>query len=178
MDSRSPLCRICCRQIVDWHSWGPTTSNCLWPPRSPGYSLLFVNYDHWSSIRKPVCVVLVLNTCGESRSSAFGVGRLRSQKTFFGMPRLSQNRFSQNDLQQNHFSLTLCGLSVLVYPLVHSSWRLTKSLQAIAQLESEHLRETLHVLLPKTSWWLICWQDLAVFFVCTVIILWVLCISL
>ena len=43
-------------------------------------------------------VVLVLNTCGESRSSALGVGRSRSQKTFFGMPRLSQNRFSQKDL--------------------------------------------------------------------------------
>jgi len=64
---------------------GPTSSYCLWPPRSPGHSLLFVNYDHRSSIRKPVCVVLVLNTCGESRSSAFGVGRSRSQKMFFGM---------------------------------------------------------------------------------------------
>ena len=29
MGSRAPLCRICCRQIVDWHNWGPTTSYCL-----------------------------------------------------------------------------------------------------------------------------------------------------
>jgi len=42
MGSRAPLCRICCRQIEDWHNWGPTTSYCLWPPCSPGYSLLFV----------------------------------------------------------------------------------------------------------------------------------------
>jgi len=104
MDSRALLCRIWWRQIVDWHNWGPTTSYSLCPPRSPGYSLLFVNYDHRSSIGKPVCVVLVLNTCGESKSSAFGVGLSRSQKTFFGMQQLSQNRFSQNDLQENHFS--------------------------------------------------------------------------
>ena len=43
MDSRAPLCRIFWRQIVDWHNWGPITSNYLWTPRSPGYSLLFVN---------------------------------------------------------------------------------------------------------------------------------------
>jgi len=38
------------QQIVDWHHWWPTTSYCLWPPRSPGFSLLIVNYDRRSPV--------------------------------------------------------------------------------------------------------------------------------
>ena len=50
MGSRALLYRICCRHIVDWHHCGPTTSYCLWPPRSPGSSLLIVNYDRRSPV--------------------------------------------------------------------------------------------------------------------------------
>ena len=51
---------------------------------------------------KPVCVPFVLNTCGESSSGAFGVGRRpTSRRTNFS----TQNSFSQNDFStQNNFS--------------------------------------------------------------------------
>ena len=62
--SRALLCRFYCRQIVDRHHWGPTTSYSLWFQLLPGFSLLFVNYDHWSLVGNLVRVVLVLDTCG------------------------------------------------------------------------------------------------------------------
>ena len=51
---------------------------------------------------KPVCVPFVLNTCGESSSGAFGVGRRpTSRRTNFP----TQNSFSQNDFStQNNCS--------------------------------------------------------------------------
>jgi len=64
--------------------------------------------------------------------------------------------------------IAILRLSGLVYPFVHSSRHLTKSLQAITQLETEHMRATVHMLLAKTSWWLILRQVLVVFCVCTV----------
>jgi len=56
------------RAKVDSHNGGHTTSYYLWPPRLPGYSLLYINYDHRSLIEASNCVVLVLNTCGENRA--------------------------------------------------------------------------------------------------------------
>jgi len=38
------------QKIVDWHHWWPTTSYCLWPPLSPGFPLLIVNYDRRSPV--------------------------------------------------------------------------------------------------------------------------------
>ena len=32
------------------NNFSATTSYCLWPPLSRGFSLLFVNYDHWSLV--------------------------------------------------------------------------------------------------------------------------------
>jgi len=46
----------------------PTTSYSLWPPRLPGYSLLYISYDHLSLIEASNSVVSVLNTCGENRA--------------------------------------------------------------------------------------------------------------
>ena len=65
-------------------------------PLSPGFLLLFVNNDHWSLVRNIVCVVLVLNTCGESRSSVFGMGHWRSQNTFFEICRTASLRATSN----------------------------------------------------------------------------------
>jgi len=56
------------RAKVDRHNWGPITSYSLWPPRLPGYSILYINYDHLSLIEASNCAVLVLNACGENRA--------------------------------------------------------------------------------------------------------------
>jgi len=115
------------QQIV--HHWWPTTSYCLWPPRSPGYSSLIVNYDRWSPVG-PSLRGLVLNTCGESGSSAFSVrgrrtsscktttyvrttsrlGRIErfSENSFSRTASLKQpsleNNFSENNFSENNFS--------------------------------------------------------------------------
>jgi len=72
-------------KIVDRHHWGPTTSYCLWPSLSPGYSFLFINYDHWSLIKSPVCMALVLSTCGKSKSSVFGRGTRAVRTSSWGV---------------------------------------------------------------------------------------------
>ena len=59
--------------------------------------------------------------------------------------------------------INILWLSGLVYPPVHSFQCLTQSLQAIAQLETEYLRETAHMLLSKASWRLMFRQVLVAF---------------
>jgi len=109
MGSRAPLFCICSSnsRLTPLMT---TTSYCLCPPLSPGFSLLIVNYDRWSPVG-PSLHVLVLNTCGESGSSAFGVGarrtcscRTTSPRTTSGLGRIE--RFCGKLFLENSFSQT------------------------------------------------------------------------
>jgi len=116
------------RAKIHRHNWRPTTSNYLWPPRLPGYSLLHIYYDHRSLIEASNCVVLVLNTCGENRArlrrgdiavaSCPSTEQLLDAEQFLNdflqhnfstrhVPQQNnfstQNNFTQNDFSQNNF---------------------------------------------------------------------------
>ena len=67
----------------------------MWSPLLPGYSLLFINYDHRSLIKTSKCVVLVLKTCGEDGARRRG-GRSRSHVMFFKrVSRLTEKLLAQ-----------------------------------------------------------------------------------
>jgi len=50
----------------------------LVPPTLPGRSIFYINFDHWSLIKRPVCIVLVLNTCGPGKNSQRGRSAVKS----------------------------------------------------------------------------------------------------
>ena len=109
MGSRAPLFRICSANSRLTPLMA-TTSYCFCPPLSPGFSLSIVNYDRWSPVG-PSLHALVLNTFGESGSSAFGVGARRtcscqttSARTTSLLGRIEQ--FCRKRFLENSFSQT------------------------------------------------------------------------